>query len=379
MADTSPLFEPLSVRGLSLPNRIVMSPMTRNFSTDGVPGEDVAAYYKRRAEAEVGLIITEGVGVDHPSALGEAGMGKRQADIPFMYGEAALAGWRRVVEAVRGAGGLIIPQLWHMGGFRLQGTGPYPEAMSIRPSGFWGPVGRHTSTPAAFIAKVSEPLPAPTDETVQDLVDGYVRSTAAAMSVGFDGIAVHGAHGYLIDTFFWAETNQRDDRWGGDMARRAEFAVQIIKGLRREVGPDRPVIFRYSQWKQHDYLARLGETPDDLAAFLEPLVEAGVDVFDVSTRNFDRPAFEGSELSQAGWTRKLTGVTTMAVGGVGVARDGQIFTVDNLDRVLARFEAGEFDLIAVGRALLSDPQFARKARTGEAFIPFNAEAYDVLV
>src|SRR5882724_11929429 len=93
--DVEPLFAPLSVRGLQLPNRIVMAPMTRNFSPGGVPGADVAAYYRRRAEGGTGLLITEGVGIDHPAALGDAGL--NETDLPHMFGDAALAGWRNVV------------------------------------------------------------------------------------------------------------------------------------------------------------------------------------------------------------------------------------------------------------------------------------------
>src|SRR5215207_2547359 len=127
----APLFQPVSVRSLHLPNRVVMAPMTREFSPQGIPGNDVVAYYRRRAEAETGLVITEGVGIDHPAALGEAGLG--EADIPHLYGDEALAGWRRVVAAVHAAGGRILPQLWHQGVMREQGTGPHPEAPSLRP------------------------------------------------------------------------------------------------------------------------------------------------------------------------------------------------------------------------------------------------------
>jgi 2,4-dienoyl-CoA reductase-like NADH-dependent reductase (Old Yellow Enzyme family) len=106
-----PLFTPITVRGVTLRNRIVMSPMTRNFSPQGVPGPDVAAYYRRRAAGETGLLITEGVGIDHPAALGEAGLG--ESDLPHMYGAAALAGWQTVVEGVHQEGGVIFPQLWY--------------------------------------------------------------------------------------------------------------------------------------------------------------------------------------------------------------------------------------------------------------------------
>src|SRR5205823_4076329 len=118
--DVEPLFRPLALRGLQLGNRIVMAPMTRSFSPGGVPGEDVAAYYRRRAEGGTGLLITEGVGIAHASALGDAGLGEN--DLPHLYGDAALAGWKRVVDAVHAAGGAIVPQLWHQGVLREPGS-----------------------------------------------------------------------------------------------------------------------------------------------------------------------------------------------------------------------------------------------------------------
>ena len=129
---TAPLFTPLELRKLTLRNRIVMAPMSRGFSPGGVPGENVARYYARRAEGETGLIITEGVGVDDSAALGEAGLGENH--IPVLHGDAALAGWRRVVDSVHASGGLIFPQLWHMGVMKEPGTGPHPHTPPRRPS-----------------------------------------------------------------------------------------------------------------------------------------------------------------------------------------------------------------------------------------------------
>ena len=130
--EIAPLFSEFTCGSLTLANRLVMSPMTRQFSPDGVPGNDVAAYYTRRVMAKVGLIITEGVGVDHPSAIGHGSMGEE--NIPVLHGDAALAGWRNVVEHVHAAGGKIIPQLWHMGELRTEGTPPNPNAKSMRAS-----------------------------------------------------------------------------------------------------------------------------------------------------------------------------------------------------------------------------------------------------
>lgn len=372
------LFQPLTLRSRSLRNRIVMSPMTRGFSPGGIPGADVAAYYRRRAAAEVGLIVTEGVGIDHPSAIGQGSMG--EDNIPLLHGEAALAGWRGVVDAVHAEGGLIVPQLWHMGVIRTAGTGPYPEAPSVRPSGIWGPTAK-AILPPDYIERQSVPTRAMTDTEIADVISAYGRSAANARAVGFDGVAVHAAHGYLIDSFFWGETNHRTDRWGGGLDRRAQFGVEVVKAIRAAIGPDLPILFRWSQWKLHDYAARLAQTPAELQTLLEPLAAAGVDVFDTSTRLLTDPAFEGSDLSLAGWVRKLTGVTTMAVGGTGLSKDlqssfaGGTLAIDNLAPIVARFEAGEFDLLAVGRSLLVDPEWTLKARAGEAFAPFSQELY----
>ncbi|WP_437967247.1 NADH:flavin oxidoreductase [Sorangium sp. So ce260] len=372
-----PLFQPLQLLDVTLRSRIVMAPMTRCFSPGGVPGQNVADYYRRRAEAGVGLIVTEGTGIDHPSAIGSGAHG--ESNIPVLHGEAALAGWRKVVDDVHAAGGLIFPQLWHMGVLRTPGTGPFPEAPSSRPSGIWGPQGGSRSMNPEYVERMLAPTEPMTESEIADVIAGYARSAASARSVGFDGIAIHAAHGYLIDTFFWSQTNERTDRWGGDPAGRARFGAEVVKAIRGAVGPGVPIMLRYSQWKQQDYDARIARAPQELEGLLRPLVDAGVDVFDASTRIFSQPAFEGSDLTLAGWTKQITGKPSMAVGGVGLSRDlltslaAGAVPENNLAQVLTRFERGEFDLLAVGRSLLVDPEWALKARRGEPFKPFSLE------
>lgn len=207
-----PLLTPFRLRDLELRNRIVMSPMTRCFSPGGIPGQNVADYYARRARSNVGLIITEGTGIDHPAALGAGSMDEQ--NVPVLHGEAALAGWKRVVDAVHAADGLIFPQLWHMGPIRQANTGPTPQAPSCRPSGLWGPSNGLAGMPPAYLSKMRAPTQAMTESDITDVIDAFGRSAANAKASGFDGIAIHGAHGYLIDSFFWGETNRRTDRWG---------------------------------------------------------------------------------------------------------------------------------------------------------------------
>lgn len=370
-----PIFRPLTVRGATLRNRIVMSPMTRMASPGGVPSEPMDAYYRRRAEHDVGLIVTEGIGVDHPTALGAGSLG--EADMPELHGDAALARWGEIVAGVHRAGGVIFPQLWHQGPIRTHRTGPYPDLPSARPSGLWGPEGGFTTAQQPYLDQMLAPTEPMTDEDIVDVIAGYARSAANARSVGFDGIAIHGAHGYLPDAFFWHETNRREDRWGGAALReRARFGAELVKAIRAEVG-DVPIMFRYSQWKQQDYEGRLAQTPAELEQLLGALADAGVDIFDASTRYYHHPAFEASPLTLAGWTRKLTGRTTMAVGGIGLADElknsfaGEVGAVNNVPDVEQRIEAGEFDLVGVGRSLIADPEWAEKVRAGEPFLPFH--------
>ncbi|HUW36699.1 MAG TPA: NADH:flavin oxidoreductase [Rhodocyclaceae bacterium] len=356
-----PLFKPFSVNKLSLKNRIVMAPMTRSFSPDGVPGPDVAAYYRRRAENQVGLIITEGTVINHPASTNDP-------RVPFFYGEAALAGWARVVAEVHAAGGKIMPQIWHVGTVRKAGDSPNPEAPPIGPSGL-----------AKQGVKVAEPM---SETEIAAVIAAYAQAAADAKRLGFDGVEIHGAHGYLIDQFFWEGTNQRSDRYGGDMVARTRFAVEVIEACRRAVGSDFPIVFRYSQWKQQDYGARLAPTPELLGRFLAPLADAGVDVFHCSTRRFWEPEFDGSPLNLAGWTKRLTGKPTITVGSVSLDADmfaafsGKGAGIASIDRLIEMFARDEFDLVAVGRALLVDPAWAAKIRDQrfDELQPFTPES-----
>lgn len=345
---TNPLFTPFTLKNLELPNRIVMAPMTRSFSPGGVPGQNVADYYSRRAANNVGLIVTEGTNPDRKAAGNDA-------NVPKFYGE-ALDGWKRVVEQVKAEGGKIAPQLWHVGMMRKPGTGHYPDVPSDSPSGL-------THTGKAV-------MPAPSDEDIADMVNSYARSAASAKELGFDAIEIHGAHGYLIDQFFWEVMNTREDRFGGDLAHRATFAADVIKECRKAVGPDMPIIIRISQWKQQDFGARLAETPEAMEAWLKVFVDAGVDCLHCSQRRFWEPEFEGSDLNFAGWAKKLTGLPTITVGSVGLSSDfigafqGQDSEARSLDDLIERLEKDEFDLVAVGRAVLQDPEWATKVKEG---------------
>lgn len=375
-----PLFRSLTINGLTVSNRLAMAPMTRSLSPGHVPDAKVEAYYRRRAEGGTGLLVTEGVGVDHPAALGD-GSGD-WTGIPVLHGEAALAGWKAVCAEVHKAGGIIFPQLWHQGPFRVEGTGPVPEAHSLRPSGIWGPPDRFSTVAPDYIPRVIAPTRPMTEEEIADAIDAFARSAANAIKVGFDGIAIHGASGYLVDSFFWSETNQRTDRYGGDMAGRATFGAELVRAVRQAIGPDVPLLFRFGQWKQQDFNAKVAQTPDELGIWLGALADAGVDIFDASTLYFSVPAFPevDANLSLAGWAKKLSGKLSMAVGGVGLSENlfashetGGASVEHNWADAAHRIDTGEFDMIGIGRALIADPQWPAKIAAGQEPNPYFRE------
>lgn len=348
------LFSPFTLKSLALPNRIVMAPMTRGLAPEGIPGPLHAEYYRRRAEGGVGLILTEGTVIDRPASRNMPG-------IPFFHGDAALAGWSGVVDAVHAAGGRIAPQIWHTGSTRARGEWT-PEAPVESPSGLVGPEDPRGNTM--------------TLEDIADTVAAFARAAADAKRLGFDTVELHGAHGYLIDQFFWPGTNTRTDAFGGaTIAERSRFAAEAVKAVRAAVGPDFPLILRVSQWKQQDYAARLATSPQQMTEWLAPLVEAGVDILHCSQRRFWEPEFaeiDGADgLNFAGWAKKLTGAATISVGSVGLDGDffgafgGQGSGAAALDNLHQRLEREEFDLIAVGRVLISDADWANKVRTGQ--------------
>ena len=344
------LFQPFQIKNLTLPNRLVMAPMTRMFSPNGIPTDDVAAYYRRRAEGEVGLIVTEGTTIERPAA-------RNDVNIPYFYGD-AIPAWKKVVDEVHAAGGHIAPQIWHVGAAR----GAAPD---------WQPLGK-VDAPSGMVAPGKVKYESMSEEDIADTIAGFEASARHAREIGFDAVEIHAAHGYLIDQFFWDGMNDRTDQWGGrTLKERSKLGIEVIKAVRRGIGEDIPLIIRLSQWKQQDYSVQMAKTPDELAEWLLPMSEAGVDIFHCSQRRFWEPEFEGSDLNFAGWTKKLTGKPTITVGSVGLNGEflasltqGAGADRADLNELLRRLEREEFDLVGVGRALLSDPQWVKKVREG---------------
>lgn len=369
-ADTASLFRPFSFGQRELSNRIVMAPMTRQFSPGGIPGDNVAAYYRRRIEGGVGLIITEGTYVNHPAANG-------YANVPAFHGSASLDGWSRVVDTVHTAGGAIIPQLWHVGAVRRAGLEPDPSIPGYGPD--------------AIVENGEEVVRRMSVADIHDVIAAFGQAAADAERVGFDGIEIHGAHGYLLDQFLWSQSNHRDDAYGGSLENRLRLPLEVVRAARAAVSSRFPIVFRFSQWKMGHYDAKIAETPEELKYVLTALADAGVDVFHASTRRFWEPGFPGSTDTLSAWVHKLSDKPVIAVGSVGLDKmfapelfssaDTGLAQVTDPSKLTEAAQRGDFDLIAVGRALLSDPDWANKVRDGRwrDIVPFDKSVLGRLV
>jgi len=364
---TNSLFTPFNLKSLNLKNRIVMAPMTRSFSPNGIPTDNVASYYQKRAEGDVGLILSEGTVINRLSSSNDA-------NIPHFHGDASLKGWQKVINEVHAAGGKMGPQIWHMGIMDNHHSGWVPPVPFEGPSGLNRPGFNNGNTMSV--------------KDIEDTIIAFGQAAADAKRLGFDTIEIHGAHGYLIDQFFWEETNLRTDIYGGKtLPERNRFAIEVIKEIRKQVGEDFAIIMRVSQFKPAAYDYKLAKNPQEMEAWLTPLVDAGVDILHCSQRRFWEPEFEESDLNFAGWAKKLTGKPTITVGSVGLSSDffgafaGESSQPASLDELTRRLDRGDFDLVAVGRPLLSDPNWVAKIKAGKTgeLKGFSKEALAELV
>lgn len=344
------LFRPFAAKSLRTGNRIAMASMAR-WATPGGDPSPLADFYRRRIEGGASLILTEGVNPSRPAA------GNDPCSLK-LHGP-ALDSWPAVIAAVHEAGGAIVPQLWHCGATAKPGQAWTP------PAPFESPSGRQAPGMERGVVM---------DETaVLETIAAYVSAAEDAKALGFDGIEIHAGHGYLLDQFQWSATNDRTDHWGGPtLADRSRFPLEIVRAIRAAVGPEFALLLRISQWKSADLTARLVQSPAELEAWLASYVEAGVDVISASQLRWDQPEFEGSPLSLAGWVKKMLAVPVILAGGVGMSGDfiqtfmGKAGTPEPVDDLARRLDAGEFDMVAVGRGMLADPDWANRIRDGGA-------------
>ncbi|WP_372770858.1 alkene reductase [Pseudoalteromonas sp.] len=240
------LFDNLQLGGLTLQNRIVMAPMTRSRATQpgNIPNDLMAEYYAQRASA--GLIITEGAPIS-PVARG-------YSLTPGIYTEEQIAGWQKVTQAVHERGGKIFIQLWHVGrrsSTAIEGLQPLAPSALKEPDKVYGPMAN------GELGMIETTMPKAMDlSDIQNTVDDFVIAAKNAMLAGFDGVEIHGAHGYLLDQFMRRYANQRNDQYGGSIENRIRLTVDVCNAVANAIGSDKVGLrispFVSSSFQQHD-------------------------------------------------------------------------------------------------------------------------------
>jgi N-ethylmaleimide reductase len=344
------LFDPVKAGDLSLANRVVMAPLTRNRSPNAVPGDLSVTYYRQRASA--GLIVTEATAITH--------QGQGYADVPGLYGADQLAGWRRVTDAVHEAGGKIVVQLWHVGRIShdsLQPGGGKPVAPSairaksktflIRPDG------------SGEFAETSEPRALEASE-IPGIVEDYRRAAKAAVEqAGFDGIEIHAANGYLIDQFLRSGSNHRTDAYGGSIENRARLLFEVVEAITGEIGAGRTGI-------------RLSPvTPANDASDPEPQplfdhVAAGLGSRGLAYVHVVEGATGGARDFQQGEKPFDYAAFKAAYGQAG--GQGAWLVNNGYDKELAEkaVAEGRADLVAFGKPFIANPDLVGRLRSGIA-------------
>ncbi|OYD08250.1 alkene reductase [Paludifilum halophilum] len=340
------LMEPVQIGAWKLRTRTAMAPMTRCFADDetGVVGRDVMEYYRKRAADGIGLIITEGI-VISPRAKGNPG-------VPGLYTKEQIESWKPVTEAVHREGGRIIAQIWHVG-----------RASHHELTGGWPPQSASPLRAEGRVPRFRKPFDTPEEMSIDDIrevVGQYAQAAKNALEAGFDGVEIHGAHGYLIDQFNSDVSNRRTDRYGGDLAQRLTFMKEVLNAVIDAVGADRTLI-RFSALKidQPDYMWEEPEAA--IRTFIEAFKEAGVRMIHPSTMNFQETIADGKTLHQL----------------VRQFWDGMIVGVGDLDPDTAEqaIEEGIIDVAAFGRPLIANPDFLHRVNQGSPLIEYDPKKH----
>nr|WP_281360920.1 alkene reductase [Schumannella luteola] len=324
------LFETAELGALNLRNRIVMAPLTRTRAGEhGIPNDLLVEYYRQRAS--VGLVITEGT---WPVQEGRSYLGQ-----PGIETEEQIAGWRRVTDAVHAEGGTIVMQLMHGG--RVSHTSISATPRIVGPSALAAPGEAHAPE-----GKVAMPVPHElTHDEVKQAVAQHVQAARNAIAAGLDGVEVHGANGYLVHQFLSPASNQRSDEYGGSPENRARFAIEVVTAVAAAIGADR-VGIRLSP--QHNIQGALEEDDADalatytaVAAGIAPLGVAFVDVLQADI---------ASDLVQ----------TIRTTAGAPLIVNTGFSSVTTRESALALLDAEHGDAVAVGRAVIANPDLVHR-------------------
>ncbi|PLX50851.1 MAG: NADH-dependent flavin oxidoreductase [Desulfobulbaceae bacterium] len=348
MAD-DPLFRPLQLKHFTLKNRLGVAPMTRmSAGPDSIPRQDVLDFLVRRARNGAALVYTEALVTDYESAQGYPGQAR-------ILNQLQIEAWRPVVQAIRTQGALAVMQMFHCG--RMAWPEVNPAHRAIGPS----PIAPRQINP---LTKAPYPLPEEMSRfDIDHVINGFVETAKGAVAAGFDGIEIHGAHGYLISQFLSPYSNQRSDDYGGSPQRRYRFAHEVIQAVRRVVPNDRLLVFRISNWGIADMDVSLFQNRQEYQEIIALLAEEPLDAISVSTYDFREEAF-GTGKTMAALSREACDLPLMICGKI-------------YDRASAEEALQHADIALSGKSMLLNPNWVEEVKSGRKLKPFTSDQAQV--
>lgn len=326
------LFEPLPIgRGAVLPNRIVMGPMTLNQATqDGHITDWIESWYERRAKGGCGTIIGAAVFVSRNGRGWENAVG-----IPD---DSYIEGWARCADAAHRHGALFGTQLFHSG------------AASFRAL-----LGEQPVSASNWARKGFDPARALTSDEIDKIIDDFAQGARRSVKAGCDFVEIHGAHGYLVHQFWRGDVNRRTDAWGGSSEKRTRFPAAVVRAVRKEIGEQVPIFYRFSIHADAKDAPNCPITPNDLEIFLNALEEAGVDVWDISCWHESRRGYFGTEIWLSDWVRRFSQKPRLVAGNLMTPEGAEAY-----------LQGGHAEAAALARALIADANWANKAKSGRS-------------
>ncbi|MEW9700491.1 NADH:flavin oxidoreductase [Paenibacillus sp. SI8] len=343
MSPHANLFSAFQLGSLQLPNRVVLAPMTRTSAEpSGLASDRMGRYYTRFAKGGFGLIITEGL---YPDAVNSQSY-KNQ---PGIATDPQAESWKPIVQAVHRAGGRMIAQLMHAGAL-VQHEGFTPIAPSaVKPIGSM--LEDHGGSGEFAVPR------AMTKEEIRQVVNSFGQAALRAKQVGFDGVEVHAANGYLLDQFITDYTNRRTDEYGGLTEQRIRIVTEVLDAIRTTVGPDYTVGVRISQGKVNDFNHKWAEGEADAKMIFDKLAAASPSYIHTTEYKAYAPAFAENGPTLSALAKQYSGLPVIANGKMGEPEAAEQLMAD-----------GHADMVAIGTSALVNPDWVKKVKEG---MPLN--------
>jgi 2,4-dienoyl-CoA reductase-like NADH-dependent reductase (Old Yellow Enzyme family) len=339
------LFSPFKLKNFTLRNRIGVAPMTRMSSQrDSIPRQDVLDFLVRRAHNGAALVYTEAIVTDYESSQGYPGQAR-------IVTQRQLDAWKPVVEAIDHEGSIAIMQLFHCG--RMAWPKVNPAQRVIAPS----PI-----TPKQLNPLTNDPYPVPDEMTqfdIEHVIAGFVETAKGAVDAGFQGVEIHGAHGYLISQFLSSYSNKRTDDYGGSIESRYRFAHQIIQSVKNVIPDDCILTFRISNWGVADMDVSLFESKEEWQEIIKRLSKEPIDAISVSTYDYTLPAF-GTDRNMSQITREASDKPIMICGNI-------------YDRVTADNALNDADIILSAKSILLNPDWVEDIKARKPLEAFKSD------